>query len=47
MLDLAIMMVAFSRLGVLNGWVFVLMVIKTLWEVFKLMYICIKVGQDL
>lgn len=47
MLDLAIMMIAFARLGILNGWVLALMIVKVLWEVFKLMWICVKVGSDI
>jgi hypothetical protein len=46
MIDLIIMMVAFSKLGILKGWVLALMIVKALWEVFKLMWICIKVGSD-
>lgn len=47
MIDLAIMMIAFARLGILNGWVLALMIVKVLWEVFKLMWICVKVGSDM
>ncbi len=47
MLSLLIMMVAFSKLGVLNGWVLALMIVKALFEVFKLMLICIKVGSGI
>lgn len=47
MIDLAIMMIAFARLGILNGWVLALMIVKVLWEVFKLMWMCVKVGSDL
>jgi hypothetical protein len=47
MIDLAIMMIAFARLGILNGWVLALMIVKVLWEVFKLMWICVKVGSDI
>lgn len=47
MIDLIIMIVAFARLGILNGWVLVLMIAKVLWEVFKLGWICIKVGSDM
>lgn len=44
MIDLLIMMVAFSKLQILNGWILALMIVKALWEVFKLMMICLKVG---
>lgn len=47
MLSLFIMMIAFSKLGVLNGWVLALMIVKALFEVFKLMFICIKIGSDI
>lgn len=47
MLSLLIMMIAFSKLGVLNGWVLALMIVKALFEVFKLMCICIKVGSGI
>lgn len=47
MIDLAIMMIAFARIGILNGWVLALMIVKVLWEVFKLMWMCVKVGSDL
>jgi len=47
MLSLLIMMVAFSKLGVLNGWVLALMIVKALFEVFTLMCICIKIRSDI
>ena len=46
MIDLLIMMVAFSKLHVLNGWVLALMIVKAIWEVLKLMIISMKVGMD-
>lgn len=45
MLDLIIMMVAFSKLNILNGWILGLMIIKTLWEVFKIAIICTTQGR--
>lgn len=47
MLDLIILMVAFSRLGILNGWVLGLMIVKALREVFKLAYTCVRVGSGI
>ncbi len=47
MLDFIIMMIVFSKLDVLHGWVFGLMVVKAIWEVIKLMCICVKAGQEL
>lgn len=40
MIDLIIMMIAFSKLNILNGWILGLMIIKTIWEVFKVAIIC-------
>lgn len=47
MIDLFIMMIAFSRLHILNGWVLALMIVKALWEVIKLMIISAKAGKDI
>lgn len=44
MLDLVIMMIAFSKLHILHDWVLALMIIKAIWEVIKLMIISAKVG---
>lgn len=46
MIDLIIMIVVFSKLGILKGLVLALMIVKALWEVFKLMWVCVKVGRD-
>lgn len=46
MLDLIIMIVAFSKLHMLNGWILALMIIKALWEVIKLMIVSAKVGSE-
>ena len=45
MLDLVIMMVAFSKLDIMHGWILGLMIIKTLWEVFKIAIICTTQGR--
>ena len=45
MIDLFILMVAFARLGILNGWILGLMIVKTIWEVFKIAIICGSQGK--
>lgn len=46
MINLIIFIILLSKLGMLNGWLLALMIIKICVEVFKLGYVCMKVGAE-